>query len=290
MKKIGQHTQKRTKIFTDFGSDTDILNHMVEWAFECGDLLNHHLTLSYSQDLKLVHKGPQGFATQADLESETFILKKIRQYYPGHEILSEEDAFARKLSIDATSAPENLWLIDPLDGTNNFYNKVPFFCVSLAFNKGRETQVGVVYNPVTCELFYAMKNRGAYLLRVVGSEAIRVKLQVGQGARPFNELLLSPSLTGPSGHRSVVKHFPQVRAMRRFGSAALELSYVAAGMLDGYWEHHLRPWDMAAAVLICQEAGVKVSGINGEKYNPFIDSVLCASPDLHQELLSLLQH
>ena len=181
-----------------------------------------------------------------------------------------------------------LWLIDPLDGTNNFYNKVPFFCVSLALNRGNETLVGVVYNPVNCELFYAIKGKGAYLYRLIGHKEVRVRLEAGKAKKPFSEALLSANLTGKRVEKDLLKRFPEVRAMRRLGSAALEMSYVAAGMLDAYWEHRLQPWDMAAAGLICKEAGVKISSITGEEYHPFGSSVLTAHPSLYPELLSIL--
>lgn len=261
---------------------------MIEWAFECGKILNDHLVKSYSEPLRVLDKGGQGLATEADMLSEAYVIEKIRESYPDHGILSEEDAFARELKIQGAKADQYLWLIDPLDGTNNFYNKVPFFCVSLALNKGNETQVGVVYNPVNCELFYALKGKGAYLYRLVGKEEVRVQLKALKGKKPFHEALLSANLTSKRVEKDLLKRFPQVRAMRRMGSAALEMSYVAAGMLDAYWEYHLQPWDMAAAGLICKEAGVKISSIEGKPYHAFSTSVLVAHPTLYPELKSIL--
>ncbi len=214
-------------------------------------------------------------------------MEKIRAFYPDHLILSEEDSFKRQLK---TGLPkdEYLWLIDPLDGTNNFYNRVPFFCVSLAFNKGTETLAGVVYNPVNCELFYALKGKGAWLIRLIGENEVKVKLEAPKGKKGFKEALLSANLTSKRVEKDLLKTFPEVRAMRRLGSAALEMSYVAAGMLDAYWEYKLQPWDMAAAGLICQEAGVKISNIEGGEYQPFGSSVLTADPALYDELLRIL--
>jgi myo-inositol-1(or 4)-monophosphatase len=261
---------------------------MIDWAFDCGNILNDHLLRSYKEPLKIIDKGKQGLATQADLISEAYVINKIKQYYPDHGILSEEDAFARELKMEGAKADQYLWLIDPLDGTNNFYNKVPFFCVSLALNKGNETLVGVVYNPVNCELFYAVKGKGAYLYRLIGHEEVRIRLEAGKSKKPFSEALLSANLTSKRVEKDLLKRFPQVRAMRRFGSAALEMSYVAAGMLDAYWEYQLQPWDMAAAGLICREAGVKISNIKGEDYHPFGSSVLTAHPALYRELMTIL--
>ena len=279
---------KKTKTQTKTIPLTKVLDQMIEWAFDCGTILNDHLIRSYTEPLKILDKGKLGLATEADLLSESHVIKKIREHYPDHGILSEEDAFARELKMEGAKADQYLWLIDPLDGTNNFFNKVPFFCVSLALNRGNQTLVGVVYNPVNCELFYAIKGKGAYLYRLIGHKEVRVRLEAGKAKKPFSEALLSANLTGKRVEKDLLKRFPEVRAMRRLGSAALEMSYVAAGMLDAYWEHRLQPWDMAAAGLICKEAGVKISSITGEEYHPFGSSVLTAHPSLYPELLSIL--
>lgn len=279
---------KKTKSTTKTIQLTKVLDLMIEWAFDCGKILNDHLVRSYEEPLKILDKGKHGLATEADLLSERHVIAKIREHYPDHGILSEEDAFARELKMEGAKADQYLWLIDPLDGTNNFYNKVPFFCVSLALNRGNETLVGVVYNPVNCELFYAIKGKGAYLYRLIGHQEVRVKLEASKGKKAFSEALLSANLTSKRVEKDLLKRFPQVRAMRRMGSAALEMSYVAAGMLDAYWEYHLQPWDMAAAGLICKEAGVKISNIKGEDYHPFGASVLTTHPNLYRELLAIL--
>jgi myo-inositol-1(or 4)-monophosphatase len=282
-------TKKKTTTQTAIDLSV-ILNQMVEWSFECGEILNSHLVASYEKPLKIIDKGKQGVATEADVLSEKYVMDKIRKFYPDHKILSEEDAFTRELKIEGAKESEYLWLIDPLDGTNNFYNRVPFFCVSLALNKGSTTLVGVVYNPVNCELFYAIRGEGAYMVRLIGEKEVKVRLKNKKTKKDFKEALLSANLTSKRVEKYLIKEFPEVRAMRRFGSAALEMSYVAAGMLDAYWEHKLQPWDMAAAGLICEESGVNVSTMNGEKYHPFCTSVLCADPALYKPLLGILNH
>lgn len=265
-----------------------VLSQMIQWSFECGEILNSHLVKSYKTPLKIMDKGKQGLATEADLLSEALVMKKIKQHYPDHHILSEEDSFTKKLKMEGVNNDQYLWLIDPLDGTNNFYNKVPFFCVSLALNKGSQTLVGVVYNPVNCELFYAIKGKGAFLIRLIGESEVKVQLKSQKDKKQFKEALLSANLTSRRVEKDLLKNFPEVRAMRRLGSAALEMSYVAAGMLDAYWEYNLQPWDMAAAGLICHEAGVKISNITGEPYHPFGSSVLTANPTLYPGLISIL--
>lgn len=265
-----------------------ILKQMIEWSFECGEILNTHLVNSYKKPLKVIDKGKQGVATEADVLSERYVMAEIKKYYPDHKILSEEDAFTRELKMEGVKEDEYLWLIDPLDGTNNFFNRVPFFGVSLALNKGSTTIAGVVYNPVNCELFYAIKGKGAYLIRLIGNKEVKIRLKANGKKKVFKEALLSANLTSKRVEKDLLKSFPEVRAMRRFGSAALEMSYVAAGMLDAYWEYRLQPWDMAAAGLICEEAGVKISNIKGEKYHPFGSSVLTAHPGLFNPLKEIL--
>ena len=266
----------------------ETLNRMIEWAFECGEILNSHLVRSYDEPLKLLDKGNHGLATEADLLSEAYVMKQIRAHYPDHRILSEEDAFARELKMEKVKDDQYIWLIDPLDGTNNFYNKVPFFCVSLALNRGNKTLAGVVYNPVTCELFYAIDGGGAFLVRLIGEKEVRIRLKTQKKKKVFKEALLSANLSSKRVEKDLLKSFPEVRAMRRLGSAALEMSYVAAGMLDAYWEYSLQPWDMAAAGLICQEAGVKISNIKGGAYHPFGKSVLASDPTLFAPLKGIL--
>ncbi len=265
-----------------------ILEQMIEWALECGNILNEHLIKSYKKPLKVLDKGKQGISTEADVLSEKYVMGKISKYYPGHKILSEEDAFARQLKIERATREDYLWLIDPLDGTNNFYNRVPFFGVSLAFAKGDTILVGVVYNPVNCELFYGIKNKGAFLLRMIGQKEVHIQLKKSKSNKEFKEALISANLGSKKVEKDLLKEFPEVRAMRRFGSAALEMCYVAAGMLDAYLEHRLQPWDMAAAALICQEAGVELSTITGEPFHPFCTSILCAEKALYMPLINTL--
>lgn len=261
---------------------------MIGWSEECGKILNAHLVKSYRRPLKLIDKGQHGLATEADVLSEAFVMSEIRKFYPDHKILSEEDAFTREIKMEGVDKDDYLWLIDPLDGTNNFFNRVPFFAVSLALNKGSETLVGVVYNPITSELFYAIKGKGAWLERVIGDKRIKVQLRTDSKRKDFKEALLSANLSSKRVEKDLLKSFPEVRAMRRLGSAALEMSYVGAGMLDAYWEYKLQPWDMAAAGLICMEAGVNISTMKGEDYDPFSPSVLVSHPDLYPALKKIL--
>ncbi len=270
-------------------SNEKLLSLTLEWARGCGKILNQHLLSSFVTPLKMIDKGEQGLATLADLESENFLIKKIKKHFPEHQIISEEDAYHSMLENFQLDKGYT-WVIDPLDGTNNFFNRIPMFAVSIAVLKNGLPQVGVVLNPTTGDLFYAVKSKGAWQERVIGKKIYKSKLRASKRRKIFKESLLSANLTSKKIEEGILKRFPEVRAMRRFGSAALELSFVAAGMLDGYWEYNLKPWDMAAAGLICQETGVKISGITGESFNPFNPSVIASHPDLYEMILDVLKN
>lgn len=257
---------------------------MEEWALACGDILNSYYYKSLKHPLKVIDKGKYGLATEADLKSEDFVMKMIRSHFPDHEILSEEDSF--KMGSEVTFTKDKyLWLIDPLDGTNNFYNKLPFFCVSLALYFEGRPLLGVIYNPVSGELFSAQTGKGAYFTRFIGAKKIRTKL-VPQEKKSIGDSLLSANSRKFSP--VILNNFAQLRAMRRFGSAALELCYVAAGLLDAYWEKGLKPWDSAGAAVVCQEAGVRITQQNGEPYDPFAKTVLASQLSIYEEIKGLI--
>lgn len=257
---------------------------MEEWALECGEILNDYFYKSLKRPLKVIDKGSLGLATEADLKSEAHIIKRIKSHFPDHMILSEEDSFNE--GNDAKFEKDKfLWLIDPLDGTNNFYNKLPFFCVSIALYYEDQPLIGVIYNPVSKELFTAQKGKGAYFTRFIGDIKVRTKLGP-QKKKTIGEALLSANSRKFSP--AILNNFAQLRAMRRMGSAALEISYVAAGLLDAYWEKGLKPWDMAAAAVICQEAGARISQQNGDAFNPFVKTVLASQVSIYDEIKELI--
>lgn len=263
------------------------LQLMIKWSEECGDILRKHLISSYSKPLKVIDKGIQGLATEADLISEKYVLKQIKKHFPEHIIISEEDAFSKKLKVSGNDEDRYVWLIDPLDGTNNFYNRLPLFCVSLALCKGSETILGVVYNPMTEDLFYAIKGKGAFVERKIGNKKLKKKLKLKSKKINLSDSIISTNFVNKNMTKEMVNLFTQVRGTRRLGSAALEMCYVAAGMLDAYWEYNLSPWDLAAAGLICQETGLVISDIEGNSYSPFKPSIITYHPNLmlEEELL-----
>lgn len=267
----------------------EALKFTLKLADDAGKVLVDYSQKLFRKPLKLIHKGAQGLASEADLRSEELVIKRIEKKYPGHRILAEEDSFARKLKIEGPGDDlEYTWLVDPLDGTNNFLNGLPFFAVSLALVQGHDVQVGVVHNPLLGETFYATKNGGAFLRRRFGRKYLTKKLQASRVSQPLKDALISTNLGSSRHNADLIRKFPEVRAFRRLGSAALELSYVAAGVLDVYWEYRLQPWDIAAGGLICQEAGVPISDLHGQAFHPYTPSVLAARSPLYDDLLPIL--
>jgi myo-inositol-1(or 4)-monophosphatase len=222
-------------------------------AISAGRLLKKRINLAN----KISYKGRVNLVTEADLASEKFIINKIEKAYPSHSILAEEGAAKNKNSAFK-------WVIDPLDGTTNFAHRFPFYCVSIALEYKKEIVVGVVYDPERRELFYAAKNGGAYL----NDRKIRVSCET-----ELSRALLATGFPYDIGTSSEdnLGHFVRLaklaRGIRRAGSAALDLCYLACGRIDGFWELKLSPWDTAAGKLIVEEAGGRVTDFRGKKYS-----------------------
>lgn len=246
-------------------------------------------------------KGAIDLVTQTDLESERLLVEGIRSAYPQDRILAEEGGEQAASSGDpdpAAARPTGppgggidsesgyRWLIDPLDGTTNFAHGVPFFSISIAVIQGPELQFGLVYDPGRDELFQAMRGGGAQL----NGEPIAVS-----NTKELPDSLLVTGFpydirTHPDNN---LNHYSRLalrsRGVRRLGSAALDLAYVAAGRLDGYWELRLNPWDWAAGVLLVQEAGGQASTLAGAEVAVTVDDTLVATNGhLHAQLLSEL--
>ena len=219
--------------------------------------------------------GINDLVTQADHESEDEIIKVIRAQFPHHYILSEE---AGELKSDSRTK----WIIDPIDGTINFAHGIPVCCVSIGVERDGIMIFGAVYNPFMNEFFFAEKGKGATL----NDQPIHVsnKAQLGTSclATGFPYLYLDM----PNGPLQVFeKLIRQGIPVRRLGSAALDLCWVAAGRFDGFYEHNLKAWDSAAGFLIAEEAGAKVTDFAGAYYSPYQPSLAATNGKIHEELL-----
>jgi myo-inositol-1(or 4)-monophosphatase len=254
-----------------------LLNFAVQTARDAGRVLAE----KFGRALQVSNKGDIDLVTEADIASERLIVERIRSYHPRHAILAEESGESAR----GDQPSEFKWIIDPLDGTTNYAHGYPCFCVSVALEQAGEIVVGVVYDPTREELFAAERGGGATLngrrVRVSDVEEINAAMVCtgfpydvrdrGDFARHFRNFIMS------------------AQAVRRDGSAALDLAYVAAGRFDGFWEEGLRPWDVAAGKLLVEEAGGRVSRYDGSKFRIYEPPILASNGLLHDAMMRVLQ-
>lgn len=224
----------------------------------------------------ITKKGPTDLVTEADVASEKAVIASLEKDCPGISILAEESGG------DRSNCTKAMWIIDPLDGTTNFAHGFPQFAVSIALMEKGLPKVGVVYAPVSGELFYACLGHGAWL----NGDSI----QVTQTATLLDALIVTGFPYDKQKHLTEVLYqlktlLPLVRDIRRVGSAALDLAFVACGRLDSYYERALQPWDSAAGWLLVLEAGGVVTDYLGNPFSPFQQELLAANSDLHALLL-----
>jgi myo-inositol-1(or 4)-monophosphatase len=235
----------------------------------------------FGGDLRIDKKGAIDLVTEMDLEIERAFRAMIAERFPSHAVLGEEF----EESGDRAARPRFCWVLDPIDGTTNYAHGLPIFCASLALEIDGVAVVGAVYDPNRRELFTAEKDHGAWLNGV--------PLRVSSAAQLLNSLLV----TGfhYDIHRDSAElielfgeFISRARAVRRLGSAALDLCYVAAGRFDAFWEHKLQPWDVAAGALIVQEAGGRVTTVDGGPFASRAGSILASNDHIHAEMLETI--
>ncbi|OGP94732.1 MAG: hypothetical protein A2157_01295 [Deltaproteobacteria bacterium RBG_16_47_11] len=235
--------------------------------------------LHFGHSHPVEYKGEFNPVTEVDRLCERAIVKMISDAFPSHDILTEESPFEGK------GSPWK-WIIDPLDGTTNYFHGFPCFCVSIGLEVEGEVKMGVVYVPPLNELFHAEKGKGAFLNgeRTVVSRVDRLRKSLLCTGFPYDV------------HEQVdfyLRYFRQFLtksfAIRRPGSAAVDLSYLAAGRFDGFWEFKLHAWDVAAASLMITEAGGKVTDLQGRPFNIDSEEILASNGFIHQEMLQAIQ-
>lgn len=228
-----------------------------------------------AEGFSVEYKGKSNLVTEVDKKSEQFIVSVLKQAYPDHSILGEEG------TKETHSAPYR-WIIDPIDGTTDFAHGHPYYCVSIGLEINGEIAVGAVYAPVFKELFCAARGMGAFLndkkISVSGIDSMEESL-LGTGFNP----------SAPEISRQNIAHFgyfqERSHGIRRCGAAALDICYVAAGRLDGFWENGLSPWDMAAGKIIVEEAGGKITALNGSPFNIERRQILATNGRIHEEMV-----
>jgi myo-inositol-1(or 4)-monophosphatase len=234
----------------------------------------------FNGDFKISNKeGVNNLVTEADHASEKAILAVIKSNFPEHQILAEETGEIKQDSVYK-------WIIDPIDGTVNFAHGIPLNCVSIAIEKDGEIIMGAVYNPHMNEFYFAEKGKGATLNDKpiqVSEETQTIKACLVTGF-PYTYINM------PNGPLEIFERFIRKGVpVRRLGSAAIDLCWVAAGRVDGFYEHKLEPWDSAAGYLIVEEAGGKVTDFNGDKFSVYQHRVLATNGKIHEEMLGVIK-
>ncbi len=250
-----------------------MLNFTVNLAKKAGEYLKEN----FGKKLNVEHKGRIDLVTQIDRNSQDIIIEGIEREFPHHTIIAEE-------GVNKTTGHEYTWFVDPLDGTVNFVHGIPFFCVSLGVFKGNKPYIGVCYNPMSGDLFSAQSEKGAFR----NGE----KITVSRASHLIDSLVVTGfpySLTGLDDSMSRFSRIlREVQGIRRFGSAALDLCFVASGSFDGFWEVGLHPWDLAGGVVVLLEAGGRVTGFSGEEFDPYHGDILASNGNIHDDLRRLM--
>jgi len=253
-----------------------MLRFAIQIAREAGNLLVQKLGSA-----KITSKGDINLVTEADIAAENLIIERIRSHYPQHGILAEESGEA---VLVGGKKSDWKWIIDPLDGTTNYAHGYPCFCVSIALECKGVLEVGVVYDPMRDEMFAAERGEGATL----NDRQIRVS--------QVDELSQAMVCTGfpynvrerPDFAREFAKFTMEAQAVRRDGSAALDLAYVACGRFDGFWEDGLNPWDIAAGALLIFEARGKVTTFKDQPLDIYNEQVLASNGLIHEAMMRVL--
>ena len=232
------------------------------------------------ENLQVSSKGPGDFVTSADKRTEKTIIEELQKAHPDYGIVTEETGIINKLNT------KNRWIIDPIDGTMNFLNGIPHFAISIGYEENNEITCGVIFDPIKNEMFCAEKGNGAYLnnsrIRVSNKKNLKDALLVSGGPkhssqikeRIFSEFInVSKNVFAP---------------VRKFGSAALDIAYVACGRFDGYWQRELKYWDIAAGIIILKEAGGFIDFFEEEKNDLLKRNVLASNSNIHEELSELI--
>jgi myo-inositol-1(or 4)-monophosphatase len=253
------------------------MNQYVEAAKQAAQIAGRIL-LGHRGKVQAREKRPDDLVTQADLESQEAIRGFLLKAFPDHGFRGEEGEFS-----NTTLMPEWTWIVDPLDGTANFVHGLSGFAVSIALTHQGTPIAGAVFDPVSEEMFFAAKDQGAWLgakrLRVSNCVEIR-KAMICVSLPPRLERT-APEIT------CLTEVLLAARGVRRLGSAALNLAYVADGRLDGYWATSIYPWDIAAGVLLVREAGGTITGLHGEPYSILSQKIVTSATEpLHRQLLA----
>ncbi len=253
-----------------------MIDKVIQISKEAGEIIREGFGTNFSVEYK---SNLSDFVTEIDKKSEETIINFIRKAYPAHSVLAEESGGHEYSS-------EYLWVIDPLDGTSNFAHGLPIFAVSIGVQKNNETICGVVYDIMRDEIYSSEKGSGSYRngqkLSVSSNDDLRKSMLVTGFPYDISE---NPDFA----IERFAAFLKASRAVRRLGSAAIDMCYVASGVFDGFWEVHLHPWDICAGKLLVEEAGGIVTNFAGEKIDIFSKQILAANGKIHRKMIELLR-
>ena len=231
------------------------------------------------ENLQVSSKGPGDFVSSADKRTEKTIIEELQKAHPEYGIITEETGIINKSNI------KNRWIIDPIDGTMNFLNGIPQFAISIAYEENNEIICGVIFNPITNEMFCAEKGNWAYLnnsrIRVSNKKKLKDALLVTGGPKGASKIKNKI-------YSEYINVSNNVSNVRKFGSAALDMAYVACGRFDGYWQRELNYWDIAAGVIILREAGGFIDFFEDDISYPLKKNILASNSNIHDELKGLI--
>ena len=231
------------------------------------------------ENLQVSTKGPGDFVTSADKRTEKILIDELQKAHPEYGIVSEETGIINKSNYN------NRWIIDPIDGTMNFLNGIPQFAISVGYEENGEILCGVIFNPIMNEMFCAEKGNGAFMnnsrMRVSNKKKIKDALLVTGGPKGTSKIK-------DKIFSEYIKISKNVSNVRKFGSAALDMAYVASGRFDGYWQRELNYWDIAAGLIILKEAGGFVDFFEEDVGSPLKKNILASNSNIHEELKGLL--
>lgn len=250
-----------------------LMNVMVKAAEKAAKTLKRDF--GEVEHLQVSRKGPSDFVSAADVKTEKTLVEELSKARPGFGFMNEEGGIIEGSDV------EHRWIIDPIDGTTNFIHSIPHFAMSIALQRGTEIIAGLIYNPVTDDWFLAEKGTGAFH----NSRRLRVSAR-----RNLDDSIIGTGIPfkGLPNHDEYLRQAQRVMAatagLRRFGAASLDLAYVAAGRFDGFWESGLKPWDIAAGILLVQEAGGFVSDLNGPASPLDTGNILATNAEIQTSL------
>ena len=231
------------------------------------------------ENLQVSSKGPGDFVTSADKRTEKILIEELQKAHPEYGIITEEFGVINK------SNTKNRWIIDPIDGTMNFLNGVPQFAISIGYEEQGEIKCGVIFNPIMNEMFCAEKGNGAYLnnsrIRVSNKKKIKDALIVTGGPKGLSKIK-------DKIFSEYINVSLNVSNVRKFGSAALDMAYVACGRFDGYWQREINYWDIAAGIIILREAGGFLDFFEEDPSLPLKKNILASNANIHEELRALI--